>query len=75
MGYISYIPSDVESLFVGVKTGDDPQIGGVLLQVFCSLNISEGKIIVEYGSRSLPEEEEFNSESTAIAFIKKKFPL
>ncbi|MFT6923198.1 MAG: hypothetical protein ACJA1C_002220 [Crocinitomicaceae bacterium] len=31
VGYNSFIPSDVEALFVGIKTGDVPQLGGILL--------------------------------------------
>jgi hypothetical protein len=42
---------------------------------FCSVEIRENKIVVDYGQSNQSEEEEFTSITKAVSFIKNKFPL
>lgn len=75
LGYFTKNLTSTDSLFIGKKTGFDPEINGPIVDMFCLVSFLMNDIVVAYGKTNVPEKITFKSETEFMTWIKKEFPL
>jgi hypothetical protein len=74
--YHYYTQVVTHTLIVGSHSEEAPDPHGIaVFKAFCSVEIQDNIIVIEYGQSNLSMEETFADEAKAVDFITRMFPI